>query len=316
MHRHEQLSGQDAASPAADADGDAQNLQAFLNYLVGERRASAQTLAAYRRDLLRVLAYCRQRQLPDFGSLRDRDFRQYLALRHKSGISARTLQRELAALRSFYRFLLKHGRVAADPLQGVRAPKAPKKLPRTLDVDQIAAVLDAPADDALAIRDLAMFELFYSSGLRLAELVMLDIADIDYGQGLLRVRAGKGGKQRQVPVGGKALTAVRRWLQCRPDCAAPALFVSARGARLGARSVQLRLERWCRSHGVPEHIHPHMLRHAFASHLLESTQDIRVVQELLGHSNIGTTQIYTHLDFQHLAGVYDQAHPRARKKPK
>ena len=295
--------------------GDArQALQVFIDYLRGEKRAADHTLASYRRDLLRIQAYCVEHKIPNWQDLESGHIRQYIAIRHKNGIGSKTLQRELAAMRSFYRYLLKRQLVDQNPAQNIQAPKAPKKLPKTLDVDQVAGLLDTKPDAILEIRDLAMFELFYSSGLRLSELVMLDIGDISLEDGYLRVRFGKGGKERQVPVGSKAIDAVKKWLNCRPDLGTTALFVSARGARLVQRSVQLRLERWCKKNGLSEHIHPHMLRHSFASHLLEASQDIRAVQELLGHSDISTTQIYTHLDFQHLASIYDKAHPRAKKK--
>lgn len=289
-----------------------QAVDMFLDYLRGEKWASKHTLTSYSRDLARLQRFCAERET-HWQLLQNTDIRQYVALRHKSGIGAKSIQRELAAIRSFFRFLLKKQLVEQNPAQGIQAPKVGKKLPKTLDVDQVAGVLNVKPDSILEIRDLAMFELFYSSGLRLSELVMLDNADLSLSEGFLRVKHGKGGKQRQVPVGSKAIMAIQQWQMCRPDCASPALFVSARGARLGQRSVQLRLERWCRKNGLAEHIHPHMLRHSFASHLLESSQDIRAVQELLGHADVSTTQIYTHLDFQHLASVYDKAHPRAKR---
>jgi integrase/recombinase XerC len=291
-----------------------QVLQGFFNYLSGEKRVAIQTLVAYKRDLLRLQAFCTLQSIVDWSALQAQDVRQFIAYRHRNGVGGKTIQRELAAMRSFYRYLQKKGQIDRDPLQGVTAPKSAKKLPKTIDVDQVAAVLDAKPDTLLDIRDLAMFELFYSSGLRLSELVCLDVVDIDLSQGFLRVRFGKGGKQRQVPVGSKAILAVKKWLMVRIDTPMPALFVTLRGTRLGQRSVQQRLERWCVKHNVPEHLHPHMFRHSFASHLLESAQDIRAVQELLGHSDISTTQIYTHLDFQYLSGVYDKTHPRAKKK--
>jgi len=291
-----------------------QALPAFFEYLRGEKRASEHTLTNYRRDLLRLQKYCATVGVQTWQELQSSDIRQYIAFRHKQGIGGKTIQRELAALRSFYRYLQKKQLVDSDPVHGVPAPKAAKKLPKTLDVDQVAGMLDTQPDSLLEIRDLAMFELFYSSGLRLTELVMLDLGDISLTDGYLLVRYGKGGKQRLVPVGKKAIEAVNKWLALRPGAPSGALFVSEKGLRLGQRSVQLRLERWRLKHNVPEHMHPHMLRHSFASHLLESSHDIRAVQELLGHSNISTTQIYTHLDFQHLANIYDQAHPRAKKK--
>lgn len=219
-------------------------------------------------------------------------------------------------MRSFFNYLLKKHLVSQNPAKQIQAPKQARKLPKTLDVDQISGLLDTPTDSILEIRDLAMFELFYSSGLRLSELAALDLDDLDYGDKMLRVRFGKGGKQRNLPVGKKAIEVIEKWLKHRPPSTDQALFLSSRGNRLSQRSIQLRLERWCKKLGLPEHIHPHMLRHSFASHLLQSSQDIRAVQELLGHSNISTTQIYTHLDFQHLAEVYDNTHPRAHKKPR
>jgi len=285
----------------------------FLDYLRGEKRASPHTITNYQRDLQR---FCTERQIKAWELVQATDIRLYVATRHKANIEAKSIQRELAAIRSFFRFLLKKQWVEQNPAQGVQAPKSAKKLPKTLDVDQVAGILDAPPDSVLEIRDLAIFELFYSSGLRLSELVMLDITDLSVSEGTLRIRHGKGGKQRQVPVGAKAIQVIQQWLRYRPDCASSALFITMRGARLGQRSVQLRLEKWCSKNGLAEHIHPHMLRHSFASHLLESSQDIRAVQELLGHADVSTTQIYTHLDFQHLASVYDKAHPRAKRSLK
>ncbi len=293
-----------------------QAVDMFLNYLRGERRASVYTVSNYQRDLERLEEFCAEKQILKWPDVRHEDVRLYVAGRHRSGKSAKTMQRELAAIRSFFRFLLKKELVQHNPAQGIRAPKAAKKLPKNLDVDQVAGILDANADSILDVRDVAMFELFYSSGLRLSELVMLDVADLDVSEGFLKVRYGKGGKQRFVPVGKKAIEAIDKWLTCRPETSTTALFVSARGARLGQRSVQLRLEKWCLKHGLSERVHPHMLRHSFASHMLESCQDIRAVQELLGHADVGTTQIYTHLDFQHLADVYDKAHPRAKRSLK
>lgn len=294
----------------ADAD---HALQLYFCYLTSEKRVAGHTSTNYQGDLLRFVSYCDQHELVCWQQVQVSDVRAYIAVRHKNGIDSKTIQRELAALRSFYRFLLKSQQVESNPVQHVRAPKASKKLPKVLDVDQMAGMLTIAPDSILEIRDLAMFELFYSSGLRLSELVMLDQADVDFVEGFLRVRFAKGGKQRQLPAGRKALDALKIWLEYRPATQEQALFTSSRGRRLTQRSVQLRLARWGTKNGIAEHLHPHMLRHSFASHLLEASQDIRAVQELLGHSNIGTTQIYTHLDFQHLAAIYDQAHPRARK---
>jgi integrase/recombinase XerC len=219
-------------------------------------------------------------------------------------------------LRSLFRYLLREAVVAHNPVQGVRAPKSKKRLPTTLSAESLGGMLDTEATDPLEIRDLAILELFYSSGLRLAELVSLDLGQFERSDHTLVV-TGKGAKTRQLPVGRQALDAVQRWLRVRAHLAQPeeqALFVSQRGQRISARAVQARVARWATTRGAPQHLHPHMLRHSFASHLLESSGDLRAVQELLGHADITTTQIYTHLDFQHLAQVYDDAHPRAKKR--
>ncbi|WAK01936.1 tyrosine recombinase XerC [Methylobacter sp. YRD-M1] len=292
-------------------------LTAFFDQLQVEVRASEHTIKNYRRDIGHLIRYCKSKAIDHWIDLKQSDIRAHIAGRHRQGISSKSLQRELSAIRSFYNFLLKKSLTENNPAQYVKAPKQSRKLPKTLDVDQIGGLLEAGTSSVLEIRDLAMFELFYSSGLRLSELAALNLTDIDLPDRSLAVRSGKGGKSRLLPIGGKAVSALENWLVQRLKMAAaiePALFVSSRGTRLGPRSIQLRLAQWCRKKGIAEHLHPHMLRHSFASHLLESSQDLRAVQELLGHSNISTTQIYTHLDFQHLAEVYDKAHPRAKKK--
>jgi integrase/recombinase XerC len=292
-------------------------IESFLGHLAHERRLSEQTLIAYRRDLERLDAWLSEAESFSIEKLDEQAVRQYLAWRHRRGASGKTLQRELSSLRSLYRWLLREGLAGSNPAVGVRAPKSPRRLPATLDADQLCSLLDHPADDdLLAIRDQAMIELFYSSGLRLAELVSVNVGDIDMAEGELGV-LGKGSKTRRVPVGSKAREAVERWMQVRANLAAagePALFVSRRGTRINPRTVEVRIAKWARTQGATRDLHPHLLRHSFATHLLESSGDLRAVQELLGHADIGTTQIYTHLDFQHLAQVYDQAHPRAKKK--
>ncbi|MDP1956663.1 MAG: tyrosine recombinase XerC, partial [Rhodocyclaceae bacterium] len=219
--------------------------------------------------------------------------------------------------RSFYRWLARRGQLAVDPCVGLRAPKRPRALPKALGIDQTVALLATPGDDPLAVRDRAMFELFYSSGLRLAELAALDVpGGLDLAGGAVTV-TGKRAKTRSVPVGAKAFAALTAWLDQRVAMAAAgeaALFVSRRGPRLSPRAIELRLAHWAKRSGLGLHVHPHMLRHSFASHVLQSSGDLRAVQEMLGHASISTTQIYTHLDFQHLAKVYDAAHPRAKKK--
>lgn len=294
-----------------------EQLEDFFRQLQVEKRASEHTLKNYRRDIRHLVHYCDQQAIRNWADLQQSDMRVHMADRHRQGLGSSSLQRELSALRGFFNYLLKKRLLPVNPAQQVRAPKQPRKLPRTLDVDQITGLIEAGVDSLLEIRDLAMLELFYSSGLRLAELAALNLQDIDLQNRQLRVREGKGKKSRELPIGRKAAAALQNWLQVRPRLCQdgqPALFIGSRsGRRLGNRAIQLRLQRWCRQKGVPEHVYPHMLRHSFASHLLESSQDLRAVQELLGHSNISTTQIYTHLDFQHLAAVYDQTHPRAKK---
>ncbi len=293
-------------------------LAGFFEQLSVEVRASEHTVNSYRRDMQQLSRYCADKVVDQWADLQHTDIRSFLAARHRKGLSSKSLQRELSAIRSFYNYLLKKGLVSVNPAQHIKAPKQARKLPKTLDVDQVSGLLEAGTSSLLELRDLAMFELFYSSGLRLSELSALDLNDLDLPDRTLIVRAGKGGKSRILPIGSKAVTAIENWLQQRAVkivAAGPAVFVSMRGARLGQRNIELRLEQWCIKKGIAEHIHPHMLRHSFASHLLESSQDLRAVQELLGHSNISTTQIYTHLDFQHLAEIYDKAHPRAKKKP-
>lgn len=293
-------------------------LDDFLRRLGDERRASSHTLDGYRRDLERWLAFCESKQLTGWNEVRSTHVREHIADRHRARIGSRSLARALSALRGFHADLVRRGLAADNPARGVRAPKAPKPLPRVLDADQLASLLDVAAERDLEIRDLAMWELFYSSGLRLSELVALNLHDLDLHDRLVRVRQGKGGKDRVVPVGTKAGLAIEHWLKERAVLAAPeqvALFVGQQGRRLGARAVQARLERWRKLRGFDQSLHPHLLRHSFASHLLEGSGDLRAVQELLGHSRISTTQVYTHLDFQRLAAVYDQAHPRARRKP-
>ena len=290
-------------------------LDNYLDRLRFQQRVSAHTLDAYARDIQQLVIFCSEREIAAWATLHPADLRDHLAQRHRHGLGSRSLQRALSAVRGFFDFLIRQGELERNPASGLRAPKAPKTLPKLLDVDQMTGLLEAPVDDVLELRDVAMWELFYSSGLRLTELTSLDLVDLDLLAGSLLVRQGKGRKSRHVPVGRFASKALERWLSVRDqmaDAAEPALFLSRRGDRIAQRTVQARLERWQKKQGIPEHIHPHMLRHSFASHLLESSGDLRAVQELLGHANLSTTQVYTHLDFQHLANVYDRTHPRAR----
>ncbi|HET8551232.1 MAG TPA: tyrosine recombinase XerC [Gammaproteobacteria bacterium] len=290
-------------------------LAEFLKFLAVERRLSEHTVAAYRRDLEALAAWCDRHDLDDWHTLDSSHLRAYAAERHRRGAAARSLHRGLAAVRTFYNWLIRHRHALRNPASDVPLPKLPRHLPTTLDADQMAQLLNATPDDVAALRDLAIMELFYSSGLRLAELVALNADSMD-GDATLRV-TGKGSKERVVPVGSRARTALAGWLAVRRDWAVadePALFISRRGTRLTPRAVQLCVKRWARRQGAAARIHPHLFRHSCASHILESSGDLRAVQELLGHANLSTTQIYTHLDFQHLARIYDQAHPRAKKK--
>ncbi len=293
----------------------------FLARLQTERQLSPHTLNNYRRDLKQLVAFCLEQELDDWPQLDSQHIRQYVAQRHRRGLAAKSLQRELSAQRGFFDFLIREGRLAANPARDVQAPRVKRKLPQTLDVDKTAALLDetdADKQDPLWARDRAILELFYSSGLRLSELVQLDLGQLDLNEARVRVH-GKGNKERDLPIGRQALAAIQAWLAVRQGMSLDdpqALFVSRHGRRISARNIQKRLRDRARKLGLDVPVHPHMLRHSFASHLLESSGDLRAVQELLGHADIATTQIYTHLDFQHLAKIYDQAHPRARKKPR
>jgi integrase/recombinase XerC len=298
-----------------------QPLQAFIGYLQYERGYSNKTLDSYQRQL-QQLALSIDAAGTHWLNLSDTQLKQHIIGLRRSGAKPRTIALKVAALRSFYRFLQAQGQRSDNPAQYLSIPKAARSLPKNLNVDQLNHLLSFDStDDILACRDKAMLELFYSSGLRLEELVHANINDIDWQQQLLRV-TGKGSKQRIVPVGKVALTALKNWLAQRPAFCAKlppadtyALFVSKQHKRISARHVRERVQLWAKQQGLNQHVHPHMLRHSFASHMLESSQDLRAVQELLGHANLSTTQVYTHLDFAHLAKVYDNAHPRAKKKP-
>ena len=296
--------------------GEREWIDRFLSHLAHERRMSIHTNAAYRHDLLTLAKFAGQRRLATWASLDNTHMRAFAAALHGAGSSPRSIQRRLSAVRTFFEFLLREGHCTRNPALDVRAPKTKKRLPATLDADQMGRLLAFRVDDSLSARDKAIMELFYSSGLRLTELVTLSVAAVDLADRTVRV-LGKGDKTRIVPVGRKAVDALRKWLQERASIVkieADALFVGRSGRRLSTRAVQLRVGTWGRRQGIAMHVHPHMFRHSFATHLLESSGDLRGVQELLGHADIGTTQIYTHLDFQHLATVYEAAHPRARRR--
>lgn len=292
------------------------SVDAFIYYLKVERQLSPHTLSSYKRDLTQAIEYFSEQDIHSWLKINMHQYRAYVARQHRRNLSGKTIQRQLSSLRRFYEYLIKENLVSHNPLKGISAPKTGRKLPRVPDIEQLERLLQSNDQDPLHIRDQSMFELIYSSGLRLSELTGIDCIDIKLDDRQLRV-LGKGNKERELPIGRKAILALREWLKVRGNLAKAdeqALFVSRFGTRITQRGVQQRLEKMAIDKGLPVHLHPHMLRHAFASHLLESSGDLRAVQELLGHADISTTQIYTHLDFQHLAEVYDKAHPRARKK--
>ncbi|PSF10467.1 tyrosine recombinase XerC [Marinobacter halophilus] len=291
-------------------------LAGFVRHLASEKRHSPRTCEHYQRDLQRLMAWLTDTGTADWCALSIHDMRRYVAKLSRDGLSGRSIARHLSAIRRFYTFLLREGLARDNPALDIRAPKNGRRLPKVADVDQISHLLDVHPDDPLEVRDLAMFELLYSSGLRLAELAGLNLNALDLRAREVRV-LGKGDKERILPVGGKAVSALNLWLAQRPELAheaEPAVFVSQRGDRLSRRSIQARLARWGVVQGADQRLHPHLFRHSFASHMLESSGDLRAVQELLGHADIATTQVYTHLDFQHLARIYDQSHPRARRR--
>lgn len=298
-------------SPATTQD----LLDKYLRYLRDERRYSTATIVSYQRDIHQFIEFINAINVSDCCEVDSLHVRNFAGSRRRRGISASSLHRCLSAIRGFYKYLQREDLVENNPVADVSAPSIEKKLPNLLDVDEINRLLTEGPQNPLKLRDHAMMELMYSSGLRLAELVNLNLDRVDLSQGQVYV-LGKGNKSRYLPIGTEACKALRRWLDARPNIAAEdeiAVFVNNRGKRLSPRAVQQRMAQLGREQGLEKHVHPHMLRHSFASHLLESSGDLRAVQEMLGHADISTTQIYTHLDFQHLAQVYDKAHPRAKK---
>ena len=297
-----------------EADCWQQRINEFLHYLETARQLSPHTLSNYRRDLEKFSDYCLQKNIAEPSLAHSADVRQWVAQLHRGGLAGPSLQRALSALRSFYKYRNRQGE-KNNPAISIQAPKSAKKLPKALDADNMQQLLSIDGNDWLSTRDRAILELFYSSGLRLSELVNLNLQDIDLPQALITV-TGKGRKTRTLPIGSFAIKALKAWFSLRADVKPieTAVFLSKQGRRLGQRSIQLRLKKYSVQQGVNQSVHPHMLRHSFASHMLESSGDLRAVQELLGHANISTTQVYTHLDFQHLAKVYDKAHPRASRK--
>ena len=289
----------------------------FFVYLENERGLSARTVKAYRRDLDQLIQFLDTEEIERPEQVNQHHIRAFIAQRHRQGLGGKSLQRMLSAIRSLFRWMLREGHAKHNPATPVRAPKSPRHLPATLDADTIGQLLDIPCDTPLAVRDKAIMELFYSSGLRLSELATLHWDQLDIASGMVTV-TGKGNRTRMVPVGRMAAEALLEWRKARANFASfeePHIFVSQRGNPIAVRTIQARIRYWAKRQGMPQNIYPHLLRHSFASHMLESSGDLRAVQELLGHADISTTQIYTHLDFQHLASVYDKAHPRAKKKP-
>jgi integrase/recombinase XerC len=303
------------AAALTDAGARETLIAAYLAHLKAQRRLSPATLKGYARGLHEFIALIGVQALD---RLEATHIRRLVAQLHGRGLHGHTIAHMLSSWRGFYTWLVRQHAFERNPCVGIRAPKTAKRLPRVLGPDEANQLLEAQADDEQEARDLAMFELFYSSGLRLAELCALNMSDCHaiLEQNEVTV-VGKGSKTRTVPVGRKAVEALRGWLNLRSQLAKPeekALFVGARGARISTGVLGARLNRWARKRGLSQHVHPHMLRHSFASHVLQSSGDLRAVQEMLGHASVSTTQIYTHLDFQHLALAYDKAHPRAKKK--
>ena len=292
-------------------------LEDFIGFLQREKRYSPHTLTGYRRDPRNLHDWLQQQKIAQWNEVTHKQIRRFIARRHALGIQGRSLQRQLSAIRAFYRYMQRTGKATTNPAEDIPTPKQAQRLPKSLDIESLERLLNIPGDEPLTLRDRAIMELLYSSGLRLAEIAALNLADLDLQGGLVDIKKGKGSKQRLVPVGTKAKEAIQAWLKARVlllKQEESSVFISQRGSRLSHRAIQQRLTHWAKKQGLDQHVYPHRLRHAFASHLLESSGDIRAVQELLGHANISTTQVYTHLDFQHLAEVYDQAHPRARRK--
>jgi integrase/recombinase XerC len=290
-------------------------LQGYIEHLMHERRLSAHTTKNYQRDITALLSFAGE--TPP-AKLNAHDIRRAIAQLHGRGLDGRSIARMLSAWRGFYHYLARDHGCAQNPCIGIRAPKSAKRLPDALSPDDARQLVEVEDTDALAVRDRAMLELFYSSGLRLAELTSLAPEDVNFADATVRV-TGKGGKTRIIPVGSHAATALNAWLEQRaalPGVDAQALFVNRQGRRLGPRAIQSRVQQRGLRQGIAGRVHPHMLRHSFASHVLQSSSDLRAVQEMLGHSSISTTQVYTQLDFQHLAKIYDAAHPRAKRKDK
>ena len=288
----------------------------FFRYLETERRYSQNTIRSYQRDLEHFSVHLQDKKLSRWAESKPHHIRTYASQIFIEGLGAKSIQRRLSAIRSFMNYLLREGMIKNNPAEGVKTPKAPKKLPGVLDIQQISQLLDIQETDPVSLRDKAIMELIYSSGLRLSEIVRLNPIDLNLSDKSLTV-IGKGDKTRMLPIGNEAIKSLRSWLSCRNELANPeeeALFVGSRGNRLSRRSIQSRIKHWARKNGIQQDVYPHLLRHSFATHMLEASGDLRAVQELLGHKDISTTQVYTHLDFEHLSKTYDKAHPRSGKK--
>lgn len=293
------------------------SIQSFIEYLQFERRYSLLTVENYRRDVMQFVDWLEHLD-PQISLDQTAEFhvRQWVSTLHRQGLKSYSLQRKLSSLRSYFRYQIKHNKLSLNPAIDIRAPREVKRLPQTLDIEQIDQLLNIPDDNFIGARDKAILELFYSSGLRLAELASLTLSSLNIDEAFVTV-LGKGNKTRTVPIGSKAVVAIQNWLQHRHSVStghSVALFISKQGKAITHRSIQLRVNHWQAEQGISQRVHPHKLRHSVASHLLQSSGDLRAVQEFLGHSDISSTQVYTHLDYQHLAKVYDQSHPRARKK--
>ena len=291
------------------------SLSEYLDFLQFERGLSALTRENYARDITQLIKLSDTSALKD---LQNTHIRRFIASLHSKGLGGKSIARMLSSWRGFFTYLVNRHGFTQNPVIGLRAPKSPKTLPQALSIEQATKLVDISDDDVLSVRDHAILELFYSSGLRLSELVNLDIDAMDFSEGTVQV-TGKGNKTRIVPMGAHAMEAMQKWLQIRQnitlsDTARKAVFIGLQGRRISARNIQYRIKEWSIKQGINSSVHPHMLRHSFASHVLQSSGDLRAVQEMLGHANISTTQVYTHLDFQHLSKTYDAAHPRAKKK--
>ena len=295
-------------------------IQEFLSYLESVKQYSKHTISGYKRDLTKLSGYLLNIDIEDWQSVNEHELRTFVNSERRRGLSPRSIQRVLSTSRSFFEYLLVEGMIKLSPAQNINSPKSAQLLPKAMDADLVQRLLDFKPNGLIEVRDKAIAELLYSSGLRLSEVCTLDVQDLELKERVCRV-TGKGNKMRVVPVGKKAIQAIRDWLIHRKELkhskssSSEAMFLNNKGKRISARSIQLRLEKLCAQRGLPG-INPHMLRHSFASHVLESSGDLRAVQEMLGHADIATTQIYTKLDFQHLSKVYDSAHPRARKGTK